>query len=143
MMDSSVQQDYLTISSDTGFIAQNISTVLPDVITMSNTTGSSYYTTGAGISGSSGTITISNGGTGYTIGAIGSSSTSSIGGAGTGYEWSQSFPVEWVNAFPDFDRIKEMCEQYPALKIAYEKFVTTYKLVKDHYDTPEDERPIP
>jgi hypothetical protein len=36
-----------------------------------------------------------------------------------------------------------MCDEYPGLKIAYEKFVTTYKLVKDHYDTPEDQRPKP
>jgi hypothetical protein len=131
MTTSLVQPDYLTISSD-------------DIITISNNVGSSYYTTGAGIGGGSGSITISNGGTGYTSG---SGATVTIGGglsgAGTGYEWSQSFPIEWVNAFPDFDRIKDMCEQYPALKIAYEKFVTTYKLVKDHYDTPEDERPIP
>jgi hypothetical protein len=36
-----------------------------------------------------------------------------------------------------------MCEQYPGLKIAFEKFKTTYYLVKDDYDTPEDKRPKP
>jgi hypothetical protein len=54
-----------------------------------------------------------------------------------------NFPEEWVNCFPDFKRIEKMCEEYPGLKIAYEKFVTTYKLVTDHYDTPKDKRPKP
>jgi hypothetical protein len=54
-----------------------------------------------------------------------------------------NLPEEFVNCFPDFDRIQKMCEEYPGLKIAYEKFITTYKLVKNHYDTPEDERPRP
>jgi hypothetical protein len=54
-----------------------------------------------------------------------------------------SFPEEWINCFPEFKRIEKMCEEYPGLKIAYEKFVTTYKLVADHYDTPKDKRPKP
>ena len=54
-----------------------------------------------------------------------------------------NFPEEWVNCFPEFKRIEKMCEEYPGLKIAYEKFVTTYKLVTDHYDTPKDKRPKP
>ena len=54
-----------------------------------------------------------------------------------------NIPEEWVNCFPDFKRIEKMCEEYPGLKVAYEKFVTTYKLVTDHYDTPEDKRPKP
>jgi hypothetical protein len=54
-----------------------------------------------------------------------------------------NLPEEWINCFPEFARIEKMCEEYPGLKIAYEKFKTTYKLVKDHYDTPEDQRPRP
>lgn len=54
-----------------------------------------------------------------------------------------NLPQEWVNCFPDFKRIEKMCEEYPGLKIAFEKFVTTYKLVADHYDTPKDKRPKP
>jgi hypothetical protein len=54
-----------------------------------------------------------------------------------------NIPEEWVNCLPDFNRIEKMCKEYPGLKIAYEKFKTTYKLVKDHYDTPEDQRPKP
>jgi hypothetical protein len=103
-------------------------------VTISNTTGTSYYYTGAGISGSSGTIS---------IGAIGSGATVTLNGAGTGYDWTQSFPVDFVNAFPDWAKVEKMCEEYPGLKIAFEKFKTTYKLVVDHYDTPEDKRPKP
>jgi hypothetical protein len=50
---------------------------------------------------------------------------------------------DWVDQFPDFDKIQKMCEEYPGLKIAFEKFKTTYKLVRDHYDTPKDQRPRP
>ena len=52
-------------------------------------------------------------------------------------------PVEWQDKFPEWDKVKKMCEEYPGLKIAFEKFQTTYKLVVDHYDTPEDKRPKP
>lgn len=77
-------------------------------------------------------VTISTGGSSYTIGS----------GNGIG-PITFTYPEEWVDAFPDFARVQEMCKEYPGLKIAYEKFVTTYKLVKDHYDTPEDQRPKP
>jgi hypothetical protein len=52
-------------------------------------------------------------------------------------------PEDWINQFPDFYRVQKMCDEYPGLKIAFEKFKTVYKLVKDHYDTPEDQRPKP
>jgi hypothetical protein len=50
---------------------------------------------------------------------------------------------DFVDCMPDLKRIEEMCKEYPGLKIAFEKFKTTYFLVKDHYDTPEDQRPRP
>jgi hypothetical protein len=108
------------------------------------------------------TITITNGGSSYFIGAAGASaSTYSISGAGatvggitnigaigtissintSAFTFNSS--EEWINCFPDFDRIEKMCKEYPGLAIAFEKFKTTYKLVKDHYDTPEDKRPKP
>jgi hypothetical protein len=111
-----------------------------DTITIN--TGSNYYYTGAGIGGSGNTITISNGGSG--------SSGFTIGGAGntvildnsstTSFNWINE---EFVNCMPDYNRIQEMCKEYPGLAIAYEKFKTVYSLVKDHYDTPEDKRPKP
>lgn len=47
---------------------------------------------------------------------------------------------EWIDGFPRWDRIQDMCDEYPGLKIAFEKFKTTYKLVRDDYDTPKDKR---
>ena len=141
MTTSSVQTDYLTTSSDT----ISIGAIGSDTITLTTGTSSNYYT-GGGVGGASvSTITINGGGSGYTIGSgitsAGTVSINNISGAGTGYEWN--FSEEWDGCFPDFQRIQKMCEEYPALKIAFEKFKTTYKLVKDHYDTPEDQRPRP
>jgi hypothetical protein len=135
MTDSSVQQDYLTISSDSvGMIAQEIGSVIGN-ITISNNTATSYYYTGANISSSPSTITIGSG-----LTSSGSVSINTIGV----YEWQNfSASEDFVDKLPDLSRIQKMCEEYPGLKIAYEKFVTTYKLVKDHYDTPEDQRPLP
>ena len=117
--------DYTTISNDVGIIAQEVSSVLPEctidisTINMSNT-GSSYFYTGAGATG---TVTISSiGGTGYTINNMNTAI----------FNWKSE---EFVDCFPDFDKVKLMCERYPGLRIAYEKFVTTYKLVKDDYDS--------
>jgi hypothetical protein len=161
MSDSSAPVAYSTISNDgavsgnAGFIAQEVSSILPDVITMSSLpdvitmssdTSSYYYGTGLG----GGTITIS-GGSGYSIGgqAMTISSNGNVGiGTGTisnmnasSFIWKS--PEEFVNAFPDFDRIEKMCKEYPGLSVAFEKFKTVYNLVKDHYDTPEDQRPKP
>ena len=117
------------------------STILNDTITISNTSGSSYYyNTGAGIGGGSGNVTIANGGA--VSGTI-STGTFTIGGAGSGYDWTYKFPEEFVDSFPEWSRIEDMCKQYPGLHTAFEKFKTTYYLVKDHYDTPEDQRPLP
>ena len=134
---------------------QTYSITSSDTITLDTSTWANI----SAASGSMDTITITGGG--YAIGGAGSTYTTtyssgagatvggitSIGGAGNipninisgGVNWSM--PEEFVNCLPDFDRITKMCEQYPGLKIAYEKFKTTYKLVKDHYDTPEDKRP--
>ena len=143
----SAPQDYSTTSNDTititptpfnwsgsghpGFIAQDVSSVTPNVTTTSSVTGGGYG--GSGVS----TVTITGGGSGYTIGGV--TGTINIGsitsGAGGDSDWSYSI-TEFVNSFPDFNRVQDMCETYPGLKIAYEKFVTTYKLVKDDYDNP-------
>ena len=71
--------------------------------------------------------------------------TSTIISNGTSYGeynivWENT---EWVNGFPEWERIQNMCDEYPGLKIAFEKFKTTYKLVKDDYDTPKDKRKTP
>ena len=121
---SSVPLTYSTTSNDTGFIAQDMSTVLSDTITISG--GGTGYTIGSGV----GTYTIATGST-ITLNDINA----------TQFNWKS--PEEFVDAFPDYARIEKMCKEYPGLAIAFEKFKTVYKLVKDHYDTPEDQRPKP
>lgn len=50
------------------------------------------------------------------------------------FTWN--LPEEWVGCFPDWDRVKDMCEKYPAMEIALRNFQTVYQLVKDDYDNP-------
>jgi hypothetical protein len=129
---SSVEQDYSITSSDTYTIdVSSLTSSSIDTITLNGS-----YTTGTGYSG----LTTATGST-YTF-------NSGAGGfAGitaqdiSTFNWNLN--EEFVNCLPDIGRVKQMCEEYPGLKIAYEKFVTTYKLVRDDYDTPEDQRPKP
>ena len=122
------------------FSAQDsYSITLNDTITVD--TSSWGNITASGIGGSSiDTITISGGAVGSTY-TIGSGAGVIAQDISTAFTWKM--PEEFVDAFPDYDKVQQMCEEYPGLKLAYEKFVTTYKLVRDHYDTPEDQRPKP
>jgi len=136
MSNSSAEQVYSITLDDVdsyGFAAQDISTMIAsDTITLGNTGSTYFYNTGAGMggAGSTGSFTIANGGAmSGTIGTVTLDSTQ--------FNWGDN---EWVNAFPQWARIQEMCEQYPGLKIAFEKFKTTYKLVKDDYDNPKDKK---
>ena len=91
------------------------------------------------------TVTITNGGSGYTIGGgitISPLPTISITDLSSS-NFTFHIPTEWDDKFPEWDRVQNMCDQYPGLKIAFEKFKTVYKLVKDDYDTPKDKRPKP
>ena len=136
MSNSSAEQVYSITLNDVdsyGFAAQDISTMIAsDTITLGNTGSTYFYNTGAGMGGvgSTGSFTIANGG-----GATGTIGTVTLDS--TQFNWGDN---EWVNAFPQWARIQEMCEQYPGLKIAFEKFKTTYKLVKDDYDNPKDKK---
>ena len=133
---SSAQIDYLSISSDNNITLNSGYDVTNDTITINNTGSSStaYYTGSFG-GISVGTISVSTTGTGYTVGGL--------TGAGSTSEFIWKNPEEFVDTFPDYTRVQKMCKEYPGLKIAYEKFVTTYKLVRDDYDTPKDKRPKP
>ena len=134
MTTSSVPTDYLTTSSDV--ISIGTSTI--SNITVSGT-GSSYYY----VPTSAGTITL-NGSSGYTLGSGATISTISPLTIDQVNSWSAfNVPKEFVDCFPAWSRIEEMCKQYPGLQIAFEKFKRTYYLVKDDYDTPEDQRPLP
>jgi len=116
-----------------------------DTITLTNPgTGYSpymYSSTGVTFStttytGLCNTISYNNGST-----ICPSNSTINIGTIDTSTMFSRG--EEWKDRFPAWDRILDMCEQYPGLQIAFEKFKTVYKLVRDDYDTPENKRPLP
>ena len=47
-----------------------------------------------------------------------------------------NLPEEWVDCFPEWGRVEDMCKKYPGLEIAFRNFQTVYKLVKDDYDNP-------
>lgn len=131
---SSAHQDYSITSSDTYTIdVSSLTSSSIDTITLSGS-----YTSGTGYSG------FATGGAGnvYTISGSGSGGLTGITAQDIStFNWNLN--EEFVNCLPDLDRVKKMCDEYPGLKIAYEKFVTTYKLVRDDYDTPKDKRPKP
>lgn len=136
MIPSLVPKDYsLTSSDDSSFtLSDTISSMtLNSIGHGTNAIGNSHNTTSV----STNSITIANSGSGYKSGAT--ISTSQIDFStiwGTDGE-------EWATRFPDWERVNDMCKEYPALAIAFEKFKTVYKLVADDYDTPEDERAQP
>ena len=135
MNNSSAQLDYSITSNE------SITIDLSDTITLTssynNVTGYSTMSTSTGTHnvaiGAGSTYTITAGSSG-TFAGITAQDIST-------FNWNLN--EEFVNCLPDLNRIKKMCETYPGLKIAYEKFVTTYKLVRDDYDTPEDQGPKP
>lgn len=54
------------------------------------------------------------------------------------FNWGDA--QEFVDAFPDWQRVQDMCKKYPGLEIALRNFQTIYTLVKDDYDNPKDEK---
>jgi len=73
---------------------------------------------------------------------IGPLTTASIGAIGTidistllNTSWTLN-QVEWIDAWPDFNKVKNMRDKYPALDKAMDKVVSIYNMVKDDYDNP-------
>lgn len=124
MTTSSVPATYsITLDDDL------VSSISLDTITLSSSP--SYVSIGAGSAytvGTTSTISIPS----FTS----TTSTSTI----SGIDWGIKINEEWVNSFPEWARIEAMCKEYPGLKIAFDKFKTTYYLVKDDYDTPKDKK---
>lgn len=143
MTTSSQQPSFSITSSDTGVIAQDVGSIYPDTLTIdlssmsadTITLTSESYNTTVGYSA----ITTSTGSYNTVIGGVDTISVSDI----NSYQSTWKVPEEFVDAFPDWDRIQNMCKEYPGLEIAFEKFKTTYKLVKDDYDTPKHKRKTP
>lgn len=126
MTTSSQPTNFSITSSDldtitiTGLDYLNTSTTVTNIGAVG--AGQSVYSIGTGLSTGS-TITFTNTGSSYTADT---------------FVWKT--PEEWVDSFPAWSRIEDMCKQYPGLKVAYENFKTVYQLVKDDYDTPKDEK---
>lgn len=114
---SSQQPDYSTILTDNFTLDNAVDTITvtaPDP---------GYYSAGSSVNTNIGTITL-NGIGGDTI-----SFPSNFDGITIG----NYFPEEFVNAFPDWDKVEEMRKEYPALDIALKKFQEIYTMVEDDW----------
>lgn len=127
MNNSSAQESYSITSSDSSF-------VLGDTITINSGSLNGSYT----ISGNTMNTVSMAGGSG--AGQFMTSGNYTIGAAGSTAEYTWKTPIEFEDTFPDYDRIQKMCKEFPGLEIAFEKFKTTYYLVKDEYDNPKDKK---
>jgi hypothetical protein len=58
----------------------------------------------------------------------------------TEYAFNWGDAEEFVDSFPSWQRVQDMCEKYPGLKVALQNFRTVYTLIKDDYDNPKDEK---
>ena len=129
MTTSSQQENYLNIS--------DLSILTSDTITL--TGSSNCYTSGSTI-----TFTPSSSSHTWCVPAHQSTyCTATLGGISSIDNIKIFMPQEFIDCFPEWSKVEKMCEEYPGLKIAFEKFKTVYKLVKDDYDTPKDKRPKP
>jgi len=52
-------------------------------------------------------------------------------------------PVEFEDRMPDVAKIEDMCNDYPALKQAYEKFKTIYAMVHQDWKGRQEEDDYP
>ena len=120
MNDSSQLPLYSITSSDT------MSTNTVDTITLTSSSSTYYTPSGYTIGTGASTVTFSPTPTVSTI-------------SFPDIQTSLFFPTEWVDSFPEWNRIEDMCNQYPGLKIAFDNFKTFYCMVKDDYDNPKDE----
>jgi len=127
MNSSSAQTDCSITSSDT--------------ITIDTSSWGNF--TAGGVSGSSmNTITLTGAGAStYTIGSAGVSSIT-LNDINTS-EFTWKMPEEWVDSFPDYSKVQEMCNKYPAFKIAFEKFKQMYDLIEDDYEAKKGNKYVP
>jgi hypothetical protein len=81
------------------------------------------------------TITLSPSPSTYTMNTLSTTDTITISNLDTS-AFTLNLPQEWVDSFPAWDRVKDMCEHYPGLKVAFENFKVFYEMIKDDYDNP-------
>jgi phosphoenolpyruvate carboxylase len=56
------------------------------------------------------------------------------------YNFNWGDAEEFVDSFPSWQRVQDMCKKYPGLEVALQNFRTMYTLIKDDYDSPKDEK---
>lgn len=78
-----------------------------------------------------------NNSSGITIANIETIDLSNIESFNTFTNW---YKEEFEGCWPDYDKVIEMCKEYPGLEIAYRKFKEVYKMVKEDYDGKQRER---
>jgi len=100
-------------------------TLNSDTIDLSSITTANTVTIDTSVFG--GNYTLASGG----IGTISTLDTVTISGSDN---WSFNLPIEWVDSFPIYSEVEKMCKEYPALKIAFEKFKQTYVMVEDDWE---------
>jgi len=133
MSDSSQQQNSLTdLPTESLLTLSGTGTDTFTIELPSDLYSSSHY-----INTDMNTVSISNGGSGYG-GVTYTTLTSDTITLNTDYQFSWGDAQEFVDAFPDWQRVQDMCKKYPGLEIALRNFRTVYTLVKDDYDNPKD-----
>ncbi len=107
----------ITISS---WSADNIPALTStDIVTL---TGGSYHTHSS---------------SSFTIGNI---ETTDLSGIESFTAFTNLYKEEFDGRFPDYEKVLDMCKEYPGLEIAYKKFKEVYKMVKEDYDGKQRER---
>jgi hypothetical protein len=122
-----------------------IDSILQDSMISTGATGSDVYTITLDNSVFSSNLSYDNT---ITITSAGAQPSYSIGASpsytitdSTGYsDFNWGVPLEWVDSFPEWQRVQDMCSKYPGLEIALRNFRTVYALVKDDYDNPKDKK---
>ena len=121
-----------TISSIDLSNTKSIDDILKECMIIAS--GSSCDTITIGPSDMSYNYTIAGAQSTYSIGSSDISTITLNGMDASSYSFN--LPQEWVDCFPDWHRVEDMCKEYPGLKIAFENFKVFYEMVKDDYDNP-------
>jgi hypothetical protein len=128
-MNNSSQEDPFTITLDE---LQPLTSDAINALTWSSNTWASLTTASIPALTSADIITL----TGTSYGNFNTSNIETIDiNSFTGW-----YKEEFEGRFPDYDRVIDMCKQYPGLEIAYRKFKEVYKMVKEDYDGKEREK---
>jgi hypothetical protein len=131
-MSNSSQPTTLSNSSIDEFL-KNLTIDLSDTTTVIGSSGSYSYSYNP-VSNITVPITVNSGaaGTYTTINSLSGIDTITIDNS----SFTFHMPKEWIDCFPDWHRVEDMCKKYPGLEISLRNFQTVYQLVKDDYDNP-------